>query len=106
MRAGGRRYFLDVSDRGSLRGMRLGRMVIGMAADASAADVKAIVDRVESAGGEAFVSRGVSSTIIGLVGDISLFGTLNLETMPGVRRAVRVSAKFKLVSLEHRPKRS
>jgi 3-deoxy-7-phosphoheptulonate synthase len=81
-------------------------MVIVMAADASAADLKAVVSRVESAGGQAFVSRGVSSTVIGLVGDISLFSVLNLETMPGVRKAVRVSTKFKLVSREHHPQRS
>jgi 3-deoxy-7-phosphoheptulonate synthase len=81
-------------------------MVIVMAADASAADVKAVVSRVESAGGQAFVSRGVSTTVIGLVGDISLFTMLNLETMPGVGKAVRVSTKFKLVSREHRSQRS
>jgi 3-deoxy-7-phosphoheptulonate synthase len=81
-------------------------MVIVMAAEASAADVKAVVSRVESAGGQAFVSRGVSTTVIGLVGDVSLFTVLNLETMPGVRKAVRISTKFKLVSREHRSQRS
>jgi 3-deoxy-7-phosphoheptulonate synthase len=81
-------------------------MVIVMAADAAAADIEAVVGRVEAAGGEAFVSRGLSSTIIGLVGDIDLFTTLNLETMPGVQRAVRVSTKYKLVSRDHRAQRS
>ena len=33
-----------------------------------------------SAGGEAFVSRGVSRTIIGLVGDVDHFGALNLRS--------------------------
>jgi 3-deoxy-7-phosphoheptulonate synthase len=81
-------------------------MVIVMAADALAADVQAVVTRVRSAGGEAFVSRGVSRTIVGLVGDIDLFATLNLETMAGVHSVVRVSAKYKLVSREHHPQRS
>jgi 3-deoxy-7-phosphoheptulonate synthase len=81
-------------------------MVIVLAADATAADAQAIVARVESAGGEAFVSRGVSRTIIGLVGDIDQFTTLNLEGMPGVVSVVRVSAKHKLVSREHHAQRS
>jgi 3-deoxy-7-phosphoheptulonate synthase len=53
-----------------------------MSADATSADIAAIVDQVEDAGGEAFVSRGVSQTVIGLVGDVELFGTLNLPAMP------------------------
>src|SRR6266487_1890446 len=81
-------------------------MVIVMAANATAADVQAIVTRVESVGGEAFVSRGVSLTIIGLVGDVDLFVTLNLRGMPGVSNVMRVSAKHKLVSREHHPERS
>jgi 3-deoxy-7-phosphoheptulonate synthase len=86
--------------------MRLGSMVIVMSGDASPGNVSAVVDRVAAVGGEAFVSRGLNSTIIGLVGDVELFTTLNLETMPGVRRAVRVSSKYKLVSREHRAQRS
>src|SRR6266566_1753499 len=81
-------------------------MVIVMAADATAADVQAIIARVESAGGEASVSRGVSRTIIGLVGDIDQFVMLNLEGMRGVSNVMRVSAKHKLVSREHHPERS
>lgn len=81
-------------------------MVIVMAADASPRDVEAIVALVESAGGEAFVSRGVSRVIIGLVGDIDQFATLNLAGMSGVASVTRISAKYKLVSREHHPDRS
>ncbi len=81
-------------------------MVIVMAAEATAADVQAIVTRVDSVGGEAFVSRGISRTIIGLVGDIDQFVMLNLPAMRGVRDVMRVSAKYKLVSREHYPDRS
>ena len=45
-----------------------------------------VVERVESVGGEAFVSKGVVRTIIGLVGDIDSFHHLNLRTLPGRRR--------------------
>jgi 3-deoxy-7-phosphoheptulonate synthase len=81
-------------------------MVVVMAAEAEEADVQAVVARVESAGGEAFVSRGVNRTIVGLVGDIEQFGTLNLRGMPGVSDVVRISVPYKLVSRENHPDRS
>jgi 3-deoxy-7-phosphoheptulonate synthase len=81
-------------------------MVIVMATEASPLDVQAVVALVESAGGQAFVSRGVSRVIIGLVGDIDLFATLNLEGMRGVGAVTRISAKYKLVSRENHPDRS
>jgi 3-deoxy-7-phosphoheptulonate synthase len=81
-------------------------MVIVMAADATPADIGAIVTLVEAAGGSAFVSRGVGRVIIGLVGDIDQFGTLNLRGMRGVSNVTQISAKYKLVSREHHPQRS
>jgi 3-deoxy-7-phosphoheptulonate synthase len=81
-------------------------MVIVLAADATESDVEAIVDRVVAAGGEAFVSRGVSRVIVGLVGDVDRFETLNFGAMPGVHSVTRISAKYKLVSMEHRQERS
>jgi 3-deoxy-7-phosphoheptulonate synthase len=81
-------------------------MVIVMAGDATATDVRAIVDLVGSVGGEAFVSRGVSRVIIGLVGDIDRFSMLNLQTMRGVAQVMRITAPYKLISREHRAERS
>src|SRR5690606_13530604 len=81
-------------------------MVIVMAPEATNDDIEAVVDRVSRAGGEAFVSRGVSRTIIGLVGDVERFTTLNLQGMPGVADVIRVSTPYKLVSRENHPARS
>jgi len=81
-------------------------MVVVMAAEADESDVQAVVTLVETAGGEAFVSRGVNRTIVGLVGDVEQFGTLNLRGMRGVRDVVRISAPYKLVSRENHPDRS
>src|SRR3982751_4348862 len=78
-------------------------MVVVMRPEASPEDVDAVVARVEGAGGEAFVSRGVQRTIVGLVGDIAAFQSLNLRAMPGVGDVVRVSKPYKLVSREHHP---
>src|SRR6478736_5266600 len=77
-----------------------------MSPDATAEDVAGVVARVEGVGGEAFVSRGVTRTIIGLVGDIESFSGLNLRTMPGVADVMRVSAPYKLVSRIHHPQMS
>ncbi|MEU4538619.1 3-deoxy-7-phosphoheptulonate synthase [Streptosporangium sp. NPDC023825] len=81
-------------------------MVIVMGPDATREDVEAIVEIISAAGGEAFVSRGVSRTIIGLVGDIAQFATLDLRGMPGVADVMRVSAPYKLVSRDNHPERS
>lgn len=81
-------------------------MVVVMATEATEADIKNVVGRVHEAGGEAFVSRGVHRTIVGLVGDVDQFGALDLEGMRGVADVVRISAPYKLVSREHHPHRS
>ncbi|MCO5996529.1 3-deoxy-7-phosphoheptulonate synthase [Actinoallomurus rhizosphaericola] len=81
-------------------------MVVVMSADAEEADIKAVVAVVEGAGGEAFVSRGVNRTIIGLVGDVEQFGTLNLHALRGVSDVIRISVPYKLVSRENHPDRS
>jgi 3-deoxy-7-phosphoheptulonate synthase len=81
-------------------------MVVVMAADATEQDADNVVSLVRGAGGEAFVSRGVSRTIIGLSGDIDHFATLNLPAQPGVCDVVRISVPYKLVSREHHRERS
>lgn len=81
-------------------------MVVVMAPRSTVAEVQAVVARVEVAGGQAFVSRGVSRVIVGLVGDVEKFETLNLPAMPGVGHVTRVSTKHKLVSRDQHADRS
>src|SRR6266536_753021 len=81
-------------------------MVVVMAPEATAQDINAIVELVRTAGGEAFVSRGVSRTIVGLVGDIEQFDAPNLRSLRGVLDVVRISVPYKLVSRENHPDRS
>jgi 3-deoxy-7-phosphoheptulonate synthase len=81
-------------------------VVVVMAPEATQANIDAVVRLVQAAGGEAFVSRGVSRTIIGLVGDVEQFGALNLRSYQGVSDVMRVSVPYKLVSREHHPQRS
>jgi 3-deoxy-7-phosphoheptulonate synthase len=81
-------------------------MVVVMSPDATDEDVARVVEKVESVGGEAFVSKGVVRTIVGLVGDIESFHHLNLRTMKGVADVHRISDPYKLVSRQHHPERS
>mgnify|MGYP006195859985 CR=1 FL=1 len=73
-------------------------MVVVMTPEATDEDVAHVVERVESVGGEAFVSKGVVRTIIGLVGDIDSFHGLNLRSLKGVGDVYRISDPYKLVS--------
>ncbi|WP_460798384.1 3-deoxy-7-phosphoheptulonate synthase [Nocardioides pacificus] len=77
-----------------------------MSPDATDEDIAHVVSRVEGVGGEAFVSKGVVRTIIGLVGDIESFHHLNLRTLRGVADVHRISDPYKLVSRQHHPDRS
>ena len=81
-------------------------MVVVMSPDATDEDVAHVVARVEGVGGEAFVSKGVVRTIIGLVGDIDSFHHLNLRTLRGVADVHRISDPYKLVSRQHHADRS
>ncbi|MFL1378549.1 MULTISPECIES: 3-deoxy-7-phosphoheptulonate synthase [unclassified Nocardiopsis] len=81
-------------------------MVIVMAPGATSGDIDAIVELVASSGGEAYVTRGVSRTIIGLVGDVERFQDLGLAAKPGVADVLRISAPYKLVSRENHDSRT
>jgi 3-deoxy-7-phosphoheptulonate synthase len=81
-------------------------MVVVMAPDATDEDIAAVVARVEAVGGEAFVSKGLVRTIIGLVGDVDSFHHLNLRTLKGVADVHRISDPYKLVSRQHHRERS
>ncbi|HEU0130165.1 MAG TPA: 3-deoxy-7-phosphoheptulonate synthase [Mycobacteriales bacterium] len=78
-------------------------MVVVMKTGAAPDEIDAVVRVVTDVGGSAFVSRGVTRTIVGLVGDIALFQTLNLGALPGVSEVIRISQPFKLVSRESHP---
>jgi 3-deoxy-7-phosphoheptulonate synthase len=78
-------------------------MVVVMAPESTPEELDAVVRIVQDAGGSAFVSRGVHRTIVGLVGDVEQFETLNLRALPGVAEVVRISTPYKLVSRDNHP---
>ncbi len=77
-----------------------------MAPGATEEQIAHVTARVEETGGQAFVSRGVVRTIIGLVGDVESFHGLNLRSMAGVQDVYRISDPYKLVSRVHHPDRT
>src|SRR5690606_29142593 len=81
-------------------------MVIVMSPAATDEDIAHVIERVESTGGQAFVSKGVNRAIIGLIGDLESFHHLNLRTLRGVAAVHRISDPYKLVSRQHHPQRS
>lgn len=76
-------------------------MVIVMTATADEAELAEVVRHVEAAGGSAFVSRGITRTIVGVVGNDDVLETVDAGRLPGVVEVVRITSPYKLVSREH-----
>jgi 3-deoxy-7-phosphoheptulonate synthase len=84
-------------------------MVIVMAPGATDDDVTAVIGQIEVHGGQAFVSRGVMRTIVGVVGTEDVLETLdasNIGGLPGVAETMRITAPYKLVSAQNHSKRT
>ena len=81
-------------------------MVIVMAPGATDADIDGIVTHIEAHNGQAFVSRGVMRTIIGVVGTEEVLETLDAGGLPGVVETMRITAPYKLVSAQNHAKRT
>lgn len=78
-------------------------LIIVMAKDATAEDVRLVVRRLEDAGAEAHVSKGRYRTVIGAVGDREVIQQVSWEALSGVERAVPVLKPFKFVSRDFQP---
>jgi 3-deoxy-7-phosphoheptulonate synthase len=81
-------------------------MVIVMAPGAADSDIAEVVTHIETHGGQAFVSRGVMRTIIGVVGTEDVLETLDADGLPGVVETMRITAPYKLVSAQNHAKRT
>ena len=77
-----------------------------MAPGASDDDIANVVAHIEAHNGQAFVSRGVMRTIIGVVGTEDVLETLDVDGLPGVAETMRITAPYKLVSAQNHTKRT
>ena len=84
-------------------------MVIVLIPGSSPQSVDEVVQTVEDSGGSAFVSAGVTRTIIGVVGNADVLAALearDLVQLEAVAEVVRITAAYKLVSRENHSHRS
>jgi 3-deoxy-7-phosphoheptulonate synthase len=74
-----------------------------MKARASAAQISAVVARVESQGYRAHLSQGEETTIIGVIGDDRPIDPAQFELLDGVEKTVPILKPFKLASRTMHP---
>src|SRR5688500_20332849 len=77
-------------------------MMIVMKTTATADEVQAVIDRIESCGARAHPSRGEEVTVIGAVGDREHVARLGLEGALGVEQVVPILKPYKLASSQMR----
>ena len=75
-------------------------MMVVMTPDATAAQIDAVVRRLEAAGVHAKVMPGELTTAIGAIGDPEGVREMGLEGLPGVDQVVPISRPYKLASSE------
>jgi 3-deoxy-7-phosphoheptulonate synthase len=77
-------------------------MMIVMKEGATEEQIQAVVDRVESVGCSAHISKGELLTVIGAIGDRDRVTGLGLEGAPGVDHLVPILKPYKLASTQFR----
>src|SRR5512136_2636933 len=77
-------------------------MLVVMGHDATEADVRRVVEVIESMGYEARPMPGKQRTAVGLVGNDGKVDASRLEGLPGVLEIIHVSQPYKQVSREWR----
>lgn len=81
-------------------------MIIILKPSASEDQITHVLDRVESLGLKAHLSRGSHRTIVGVIGDESQFDPAQFQVLPGVADVIRVLPPYKLASSEAHPEPS
>ncbi len=81
-------------------------MIIVLRPDATEEQFQHIIEKIESKGLRAHISRGTERTIIGCIGDESVLATIPLEALPGVENVMSVLKPYKLASREFHPESS
>ena len=66
-------------------------MVVVMAPGATEAEISTVTAHIEAHGGKAFVSRGVTRTIIGVIGTEDVLETLDVSGLSGVTETMRIT---------------
>ncbi len=75
-------------------------MIIVLKKEVTEEQIKHIIEKMQSLGLKANVSRGVEKTVIGLIGPEDVLRVTPLEVFPGVEQVIPVLAPYRLVSRE------
>lgn len=75
-------------------------MVIIMEKDVAEKQVEQIIHKLDEMGFSVHCSTGVDHIVLGVIGDVSKIDIRDLQILPGVADAYRISAPYKLVSRE------
>ncbi|MEX0937463.1 MAG: 3-deoxy-7-phosphoheptulonate synthase [Pirellulales bacterium] len=78
-------------------------MIIILKPGASEDQISHVIERVESLGLRAHLSRGTFRTVIGVIGDEDKIRSAPLAAIPGVAEVVPVQPPYKLASLDAHP---
>ena len=81
-------------------------MLIVMKADATDAQVAAVLDVIKELGFKPHPMPGATRTAIGITGNQGAVDTTRFENLPGVAEAIRVSKPYKLITLDLRPEKT
>ncbi|HJT32215.1 MAG TPA: 3-deoxy-7-phosphoheptulonate synthase [Pirellulales bacterium] len=81
-------------------------MIIVLKPEVTEKQIEHVIQRVESLGLRAHLSRGTYRTIIGVIGDESKLRVAPLEAIPGVASVVPILPPYKLASSEAHPEPS
>ena len=75
-------------------------MIIVMGKDVTDEQIGAVVKRLEAAGLQANISRGIERTVIGAIGDERPLTEEMFTPLPGVESAMHIAKQYKIVSRE------
>ncbi|NOX63890.1 MAG: 3-deoxy-7-phosphoheptulonate synthase [Chloroflexi bacterium] len=78
-------------------------MIIVMKTNSTAAEIGAVIARVQEAGASPHPIYGVERTVVAVVGETRAIDRALFMQMPGVERITTISAPFKLASRESHP---
>ncbi len=75
-------------------------MIIVLGNEATDAQLDAVVKKIEAAGLQVNVSRGIERTVVGAIGDERKLSAEMFTSLPGVESAMHIAKQYKIVSRE------
>lgn len=77
-------------------------MIIVLKPNATQEQVEHLMDKIEKLGLKPWLSEGVETSIIGVIGEEDIIRVMPLSGMPGVEKVIPILKPYKLASLDYR----